>query len=285
MTTSNLIIQGADIETADLKTLHALARASAIEKIDGHFLHQAFRLTEVDASTRTQVRAHCEANALDFAFVPATQKLTDVKLIATDMESTLITIECIEEIADFIGRKAEVALITERAMAGELDWPASFRARVAILNGLPEATLQRVYDERLQLSVGAEILIAAAKRAGIKTMLVSGGFTFFTERLKVLLGLDFAFSNTLEIIDGKLTGQIVGPLCDATAKATHLTNTASLLGFRPEQVLALGDGANDIAMMNAAGYSVAYHAKPIVREAAGYAISEVGLDGVLALFS
>lgn len=281
MSDAQFIIQAADIETADLKALHALARARAIEKIEGPFLHQAFRLTAVAASAFEAVRARCTALHADVALLQGSAP--PIRMIAMDMDSTLITIECIDEIADFVGRKSEVAAITASAMRGEIDWPTSFRARVALLSGLAETTLARVYAERLQLSIGAEQLVRAAQRAGIKVMLVSGGFTFFTERLKARLDLDFAFSNTLEIVDGKLTGKVLGSLCDASAKAAHLANTASLLGFQPSAVLAIGDGANDIPMMQAAGVSVAYHAKPVVRVAATHAISHVGLDGVLAL--
>lgn len=283
MNEQHFIIQAVDIETADLKSLYGIAHAKAIEKIDGPFLHQAFRLTQVDASTLAPVRAYCERIGADIAMVPTTRGWAEIRMVAMDMDSTLITIECIDEIADFIGRKQEVAAITASAMRGEIDWSTSFRARVALLAGLPESTLAHVYDERLKLSTGAMTLINTARRHDIKMMLVSGGFTFFTERLKARLGLDFAFSNTLEIINGKLTGHIIGQLCDAQGKAAHLANTASLLGFQPSRLLAIGDGANDLAMMKVAGMSIAYHAKPVVREAATYALNHVGLDGVLAL--
>jgi phosphoserine phosphatase len=285
MANKNLIIQAYDIETHDLKSLHGLAHANTIEKIDGDFSHQAFRLTEADAASIDNVKSYCEKAKLDFAFVDATKSFTDFKLIASDMDSTLITIECIDEIADYAGKKAEVAAVTEAAMRGEIDWPTSLRQRVLALAGLPEATLERVYDERLQLSMGAENLIRAAKKNNIKLLLVSGGFTFFTEKLKSRLGFDFAFSNTLEVIDGKLTGRVLGALCDADAKAEHARNTASMLKFEAHEILALGDGANDLKMMAAAGTSIAYHAKPVVRASATHALTHVGLDGVLALFS
>ena len=285
MTSKNLIIQAHDIETHDLKSLHGLAHANAIEKIDGVFLHQAFRLTDVDAASMESVKAYCEQAKLDFAFVDSSTVLSDFKLIASDMDSTLITIECIDEMADYAGKKAEVAAVTEAAMRGELDWSASLRQRVLALAGLPEAVLERVYDERLQLSPGAENLIRAAKKHDIKLLLVSGGFTFFTEKLKSRLGFDFAFSNTLEVIDRKLTGRVLGALCDADAKATHVRNTASMLGFEAHHILALGDGANDLKMMAAAGTSIAYHAKPVVQASATHALTHVGLGGVLALFS
>jgi phosphoserine phosphatase len=280
----NLIIQAQDIETHDLKILHGIALAQSIEKIDGAFSHQAFRITGADASMKAEVAAHCVKAKLDFAFVDATQTLQDIKLIATDMDSTLITIECIDEIADYAGKKAEVSAVTESAMRGEIDWPTSLRQRVAALAGLPEGALARVYEERLKLTPGAETLIRVAKRHGIKLLLVSGGFTFFTEQLKARLGFDFAFSNTLEVADGKLTGRVLGPLCDADAKAQHVRNATRALGLAPAQVIAMGDGANDLKMMAAAGTSVAYRAKPVVREQATVALNYVGLDGVLALF-
>ncbi len=282
---THLIIQAHDIETQDLKTLHGIAHAAAIEKIDGTFAHQAFRITHAEASTQPEVARYCERAKLDFAFVDATRTLSDFKLIASDMDSTLITIECIDEIADYAGKKAEVAAVTEAAMRGEINWPTSLRQRVAALAGLPEATLERVYEERLQLSPGATDLIRAAKKLNIKLLLVSGGFTFFTEKLKARLGFDFAFSNTLEVIDSKLTGRVLGALCDADAKAEHARNTASMLGFEASHILALGDGANDLKMMAAAGTSIAYHAKPVVRASATHALTHVGLDGVLALFA
>ncbi|HEX9390034.1 MAG TPA: phosphoserine phosphatase SerB [Usitatibacteraceae bacterium] len=284
MSTHNLIIQSEDIETGDLKTLHALARASGIEQISGSFSHQAFRLLDADISRKAQIEMHCQHTGLDFAFVQADATLADFGLIAMDMDSTLITIECIDEIADYAGKKSEVAAVTAAAMRGEIDWPASLRQRVATLAGLPENTLQHVYAERLQLSPGAEQLAATARRANIRLLLVSGGFTFFTEKLKARLGIDYAFSNILEIADGALTGRVVGPLCDAGAKARHLRNTASLLALPADRVLAIGDGANDLAMMAAAGTSIAYHAKPMVRAQASHALSHVGLDGIFALF-
>ena len=283
--TIDLIIQGDDIASADLRSLHAMASANGIERIE-HVAHQAFRLRGADDSrdTRSAVKARCDAAQLDFAFVDSGRTLADIGLLAMDMDSTLITIECIDEIADFVGKKNEVSAVTASAMRGDIDWPESLRQRVALLEGLAESSLQRVYFERLALSPGAETLIAAAKNSEIKTLLVSGGFTYFTERLKTRLGLDFAFSNTLDILDGKLTGHVTGALCDAAAKAHHVRETAAMLGLKREQIIVIGDGANDLQMMREAGLSVAYRAKPVVQADASIAINFVGLDGVLALF-
>ena len=283
---TDLIIQGEDIASADLRALHLMASANGIERI-GRVAHQAFRLSNADDGnvSRAAVRARCDSTQLDFAFVPSSRTLADIGLIAMDMDSTLITIECVDEIADFIGRKKEVAAVTARAMRGEIDWPESLRERVALLKGLEESALQRVFDERLKLSPGAETLVGAAKKFGIKLLLVSGGFTFFTERLRTRLGIDFAFSNVLEIVNGKLTGNVTGPLCDASAKARHFRETAAALSLTREQCIAIGDGANDLSMMAEAGLSIAYHAKPVVQMEANVAINHVGLDGVLALFA
>lgn len=208
------------------------------------------------------------------------------KLIAFDMDSTLINIECIDEIADAAGRKAEVAAITEAAMQGLItDFKDSLRRRVALLTGVPVAHLEAVFAERLRFNPGAQTLVDAARAAGLKTLLVSGGFTFFADRVKAGLGMDFARSNQLEIADGRLTGRLVdqcwGDICDGAEKRRTLLEVASLLGVDPRQTIAVGDGANDLPMMGAAGLSVAYHAKPAVRAEAQVAINEGGLDRLL----
>jgi phosphoserine phosphatase len=213
-------------------------------------------------------------------------RLADFRLIAFDMDSTLINIECVDEIADAAGRKAEVAGITEAAMRGEItDYKESLRQRVALLRGVPEAALHEVYEQRLQLNPGAEALVRACQAAGLKTVVASGGFTFFTDRLKARLQLDFARSNVLEIVDGRLTGRLVdqpwGDICDGAEKRRMLLTTCQALGFDPAQAIAVGDGANDLPMMGAAGLSVAFHAKPKVREQAMVAIEVGGLDRLL----
>ena len=276
----NLVIQGEDVGTPDLKALHAMARGQAIERVSDN----AFRITHADSSTRDAVATHCAKARLDWGFVEEGRRLSDFRLLAMDMDSTLICIECIDEIADFAGRKAEVAAITASAMRGEIDWPESLKRRVAALSGLPESTLARVYDERLRFNPGAERLIAAARRHGVKTLLVSGGFTYFTDRVREQLNLDYAYSNVLVVEGGKLAGTTTGALVDAGGKAAHVARLKRELGITRASVLAIGDGANDLPMMAEAGTSIAYHAKPVVKEKAAYALDHVGLDGVLNLF-
>ena len=216
-------------------------------------------------------------------------RLTDFKLIAFDMDSTLINIECVDEIADAVGRKAEVAAITEAAMRGEIaDYKDSLRQRVALLKGVSVDSMAQVYTERLRLNPGAAELVAACKQAGLKVLLVSGGFTYFTDRVRDLLGIDYTRSNVLELADGHLTGRMVdqpwGDICDGAEKRRMLLQTCAALGCAPAQAIAVGDGANDLPMMTEAGLSVAYHAKPRVREQAMVAINTGGLDRLLEVF-
>jgi phosphoserine phosphatase len=276
----NLVIQGEDVSTPDLKVLARLSGGAAIERVS----ESAFRITHAEAGAREAVAAHCAQARLDFGFVAEGRKLSDFALLAMDMDSTLIAIECIDEIADFAGRKKEVAEVTASAMRGEIDWPESLRRRVAALAGLEEAVLERVHAERLRFNPGAERLVAAARGAALKVLLVSGGFTYFTDRVRDRLGLDYAYSNVLVVEDGKLAGRVTGPLVDAQGKAGHVARLKRELGIARERVLANGDGANDLAMLAEAGTSIAYHATPVVRAKADYALDYAGLDGVLNLF-
>ena len=221
---------------------------------------------------------------IDYALIPDTP-FSALKLVVSDMDSTLITIECIDEIADSAGLKDQIAEITERAMQGELDFEQSLRQRVALLKGQPENQLAEVYEHKLVLSQGAEEFIRDAQAHGIKFLLVSGGFTYFTDRLKTRLGLDWAFANRLEIADGKLTGKVLGKVIDAQAKADLLNQHRQALGATRDEVLAIGDGANDIPMLQAAGFGVAYHAKPKTQAAAPIAISHHGWEAVRRLFT
>jgi phosphoserine phosphatase len=278
----NLVIQSTAPLSADHhKTLVALARGSRATVIDAN----AIRIADANVAQRADLEVYCSTHELDYAFVEPSRQLRDFGLVAMDMDSTLITIECIDEIADFCGLKAEVAAITEASMRGEIkDFNESLTRRVALLKGLDAGALERVYEERLQLSPGAERMLAGAKAAELKTLLVSGGFTFFTEKLKARLGLDFTHANTLEIVDGKLTGNVIGEIVNADVKARTLRETCAQLGIEPTRAIAMGDGSNDLKMMAAAGLSVAFRAKPVVREAASVAFNHVGLDGLLRLF-
>ncbi|MDD5612652.1 MAG: phosphoserine phosphatase SerB, partial [Gallionella sp.] len=237
----NLILQALhDIPAEQVAHLAALANASQADCLNARL----YRLT--DATPHDGIAEYCFARQIDYGFVPAGRKLADFGLLVMDMDSTLISIECIDEIADMQGLKPQVAEITESAMRGEIDFAESLRRRVALLEGLDESALQRVYDERLKLNPGAEQMLAAMKANNIKTMLVSGGFLFFTERLKPRLGLDYTHANQLEIVDGKLTGKVLGQVFDAQGKADWLVKIREQLGLKPEQVIAMGDGANDL---------------------------------------
>lgn len=226
-----------------------------------------------------------ERFGVDAANVPNGLRLADFRLLAIDMDSTLVTMETLDEIADMAGLKAEVAAITEAAMRGEIkDFSESLTRRMALLKGVGEDLIERVYQERLHLSPGAEILLAAAKAAGLKTMLVSGGFTHFTERLKERLGFDYAFANQFDIANQRLTGRVLGPIVDGAFKARAVQQCCQDIGCPPSQAIAIGDGANDLGMMAVAGLSVGYHAKPVVREKASWSVRKGGLDVVVGWF-
>jgi phosphoserine phosphatase len=218
--------------------------------------------------------------------LPAPLRLADFRLAAFDMDSTLINIECVDEIAAAAGLKAEVAAITEATMRGEIaDFKESLRRRVALLRGVPETALHAIYEQTLKLNPGVETFVAAARAAGLKTLLVSGGFTFFSDRVAERLHIDYTRANVLEIVGGRLTGRLVdqdwGDICDGEEKRRTLLQTCASLGIEPRQAIAVGDGANDLPMMGAAGLSIAYHAKPAVREKAMLAINEGGMERAL----
>jgi len=275
----NLVVQGSIVDPGVIEKLAAISGAQASEKITP----LAYRLRDAHADER--IAEICRSAALDWAWLPAGRRLSDYTLFVTDMDSTLITAECIDEIADLHGLKAKVAAITEAAMRGEIDFAESLRRRVELLAGLPETALEAVYRHRILLSPGAERLMAALKQAEVHTMLVSGGFTYFTERLRARLGFDEAYGNTLEIRDGHLTGRVTGAVVDSAAKLAHLNAAARRLGAGRDQILAVGDGANDIDMIAAAGLGIAYHAKPALRRAARYHLDHVGLDGIVNFFA
>lgn len=275
----NLVIQGAAVAERDLEQLAQLSGARQVLRLGPGVC----RL--IGARQRPGIAEYCARARLDFGFVPEKRKLTDMKLLAIDMDSTLISIECIDEIADMAGVKAEVSAITAAAMRGEIDYAESLRLRVGLLQGLDDGALARVYDERLRFSPGAETMLAAMQRAGVKTLLVSGGFSFFTERLKIRLDLDYSISNVLDIEDGRLAGRVIGGIVDAEAKAAKLRSVRDGLGIAKAEIIAIGDGANDVAMMAEAGVSIAYSAKAVARGKADYALDYVGLDGVLNLFA
>lgn len=266
--------------TANLQNIASLVSAQRVENISSHCV-RCVGVTFPD--DHTHLHEVAEQEQVDLHWVSSSRKLTDFKLLAMDMDSTLITIECIDEIADMQGLKPQVAAITEAAMRGEIDFSESLTRRVALLKGLRASALERVYDERLRLSPGAEKLLHGVQSAGLKTLLVSGGFTFFTDRLKAKLNLDYSHSNQLEIIDGHLTGRVIGTIVDADEKRRAVERTCEELGITLKQAIVIGDGANDLAMMGVAGFSVAFRAKLVVRAKADAALNFVGLDGMLNL--
>jgi len=280
-TTMNLVLQGPQADPATLARLAQLANPQRTTDVGAHALRCEGVAFSADLKTRVDAAAF-EAG-VDATFIAAGRSLADVRLVAMDMDSTLITIECIDEIADMQGLKPQVSEITEAAMRGELDFSESLRRRVALLEGLDAGALQRVYDERLRISPGGEAMLHAVQAAGIKTLLVSGGFTFFTERLGARLGLDYMHANVLEIEDGKLTGRVVGGIVDAEEKKRTVERVCAELGIAPSQAVVMGDGANDLKMMSIAGLSVAFRAKPVVRAQADVALNFSGLDGLLTI--
>ena len=241
---------------------------------------------QLDVSQRENLRSIAAKFNSDLCFLSADLQPSDIKVLAMDMDSTLINIECIDEIADFTGKKAAVAQITEATMRGEIkDFQESLRRRVALLEGVSADALEAVYRERLKPNLGAAELLAGAHQHGLYTLLVSGGFTFFTEKLRLQLGFKQAQSNTLEIINGKLTGKVLGKIVDGEAKAAYLDEACQSLGYTKANAITIGDGANDLLMMNGSGISIAYKSKPLVKEKADAAFDRVGLDAALLLIS
>ena len=278
----NLILQGLNPDPAVVAEVAAKAGVGKPVAVG----RRAYRVdgVQLSAAGKAALEAACIAAQLDYALVDGQRRLSDFKLLAMDMDSTLITIECIDEIADMQGLKPQVAAITEAAMRGEIEFQESLTRRVALLKGLDAAALQRVYDERLGLSMGALPMLEAVRAAGLKTLLVSGGFTFFTDRMKQRLQLDYTHANMLEIDGGKLTGRVAGVIVDAEEKKRTVERVCAEIGCSPQQAIVMGDGANDLNMMHIAGLSVAFRAKPVVRAQADVALNFVGLDGILSLF-
>jgi len=277
----HLILQAPNLLPADIERIAALANAGGVQEVGPTHV----RILDIDPAGLEEALAICRQRRIDAACLDRLVPLRSCKLLAMDMDSTLVNIECIDEIADMAGRKAEVAAITEAAMRGEIaDFSESLRRRVALLRGVPETALQKVFDERLALNPGAERLIEVARASGLHTLLVSGGFTYFTERLRRGLGLAEAHSNTLEILDGVITGRVLGDIVDGQAKADYVAQAAARLGASREQIIVVGDGANDLRMMAHAEYSVAYRAKPAVRAQARFTLDYSPLDAILNWF-
>ncbi len=283
----DLVIQSTDLPTAAVEAFKVACVARRVRR-----KLEAARLVDIqdDADTRKAATALGEFWKCDIAFVQPGIRLADYGLLALDMDSTLISIESLDEVAALAGRGAQVAAITEAAMRGEIaDYKDSLRRRVAMLAGTDAALLERVWSEKLRLSPGAEALIRGCQNAGLKTLLATGGFRYFTDRLRQQLGIDEARSNELEIVGGRLTGRVTGPdggeIIDAEGKAQAVRDACARIGCPTERAIVIGDGANDLKMMKAAGISVAYRAKPIVRDQATYALNHAPLSGVLEWFT
>lgn len=278
----NLVLQAPELDLDAARRIAGQAGAQPLPQTRPHVLRCQMATPAAEAREALYNAAH--AAGMDATLIAPGRKLTDFGLVAMDMDSTLITIECIDEIADMQGLKPQVAAITEAAMRGEIEFRESLTRRVALLRGLDAGALERVYAERLQLSPGAQAMLDAVQAAGLKTLLVSGGFTYFTDRMQARLNLDFTHSNRLEIVDGKLTGKVLGGIVDAEEKRATVERTCAALGIAPARAIVMGDGANDLKMMAISGLSVAFRAKPIVRAQADVALNFCGLDGILNLF-
>ncbi|MBU3577924.1 phosphoserine phosphatase SerB [Polynucleobacter sp. UK-Kesae-W10] len=263
--------------------LHTLG----LQQSNGSYFSERWETKQpIPVAQRESLRAIAGQYQTDLCFIKPNLMPGDIRVLAMDMDSTLINIECIDEIADFTGKKSAVAQITEATMRGEIqDFKESLRRRVALLEGVHADALEAVYRERLRPNPGAIELLAGANQRGLYTLLVSGGFTFFTEKLRAQLGFKQTQANTLEIINGKLTGKVLGDIVDGSAKAAHLDEACRLLACSKENAITMGDGANDLIMMNGSGISVAYRAKPVVKEKADAAFDHVGLDAALLLIA
>lgn len=282
----DLVIQGVSLSPEALDTFKVVCMPERIT-----LYPRAARCVTVrdDAETRKAVHGLSDFWKLDNAFVDSHLRLSDFRLLALDMDSTVVNIETLDEVAALAGKGEQVAAITESAMRGEVDYKESLRRRVSMLAGIDANLLDRVYDEKLALNPGARELVSECQRQGLKTLLATGGFTFFTERIKAELNIDYTRSNQLEIVDGRLTGKVTGPnggeIVDADGKAQAVREACADIGCATARTIVIGDGANDLKMMQLAGVSVAYRAKPVVREQATYALNYSGLDGVLNWFT
>ena len=275
-----LLVSGALGEAAQTELTSLIAARETARLTDRTLQFQLDRLPS--DSLRRDVAAHCAAARLDYCFDDRNRTLSNIAVLAMDMDSTLITTECIDELAARVGKVEEVSRITEATMRGEIkDFAASLRARVALLKDAPASILDAVFDENVRLTEGAEALIATAHKLHIKTVLVSGGFTFFAEKLQQQLSLDYILANQLDVDNGRLTGGVSGLIVDGSAKARFVAEIANRHHVSSDRLLVIGDGANDIPMMKIAGTSVAFHAKPIVKLTATCGIDYAGLDVLL----
>lgn len=276
-----LVLQSPILDSQLREQIAAIAEADQVIQVRNHVI----RLNGFNESQLQEIQNWCQQHKVDMAVLDELRSLKDIKILAMDMDSTLINIECVDEIAGCAGRKEQVAAITEATMRGEIkDFKESLIKRVSLLADTSADCLQTIYNDILRLNPGAEALIETAQKHGITTLLVSGGFTFFTSRLKERLKLDYAYANQLEILDNKLSGRVLGDILDGEAKKNYISDLMEQLDATPEQCIAIGDGSNDLPMMSKVHYSVAYMAKPKVQEEARFSINHSGLDAVLNFF-
>ena len=276
-----LVLQSPILDSQLREQIAAIAEADQVIQVRNHVI----RLNGFNESQLQEIQNWCQQHKVDMAVLDELRSLKDIKILAMDMDSTLINIECVDEIAGCAGRKEQVAAITEATMRGEIkDFKESLIKRVALLADTSADCLQTIYNDILRLNPGAEALIETAQKHDITTLLVSGGFTFFTSRLKERLKLDYAYANQLEILDNKLSGRVLGDILDGEAKKNYISDLMEQLDATPEQCIAIGDGSNDLPMLSKVHYSVAYMAKPKVQEEARFSINHSGLDAVLNFF-